>query len=1512
MEQPIPLISVGKDGKFQVEKAALDILKKINGKIGVVTVAGLYRTGKSYILNRLLNRQSGFEIGSTVNSQTKGIYIWGTPIDVKHNGENMKVILVDTEGIGSVEKDETHDSQIFALSILLSSYFVYNSFGVIDENALDKLSFITQLSHHIQAKSGDRSEIFPSFLWLLRDFTLELVDFNGKPISSRQYLENALSPVQDKSGNDRNKTKNEIRKTIAQFFRDRDCVTLVRPTVNEKDLRHIDKLPYKELRPEFQKEVEELRKKVLESVEFKTIMGRKLNGEEFGIMCKSYVDAINKGAVPDLKSAWENIGMIENPRAVEEAFKQYLATMKASMDKAGLPMPNESLEALHRSADDEALLNFQAHKIGDSVESYIKELKKRNYEEFLKYQSANQEKAVQACRAIFEKLSQSVEEKVTKASYKDVTDLLHDLDALQTSYTNTAKQQKITLTSAQAEFCNLAPRFWNSALTRTTKYLLREQEQKFTKLQTQLTELQKTYDQVRTDKEAALVEKVRLESQKVMLEKEVSTLNASIKDLQQKLSQLASEKSSLEADIKKGAAERAALEKRAQEEKEAHATTLKDLKKQSKAEKETLAASHDQTRKDLEARIAKLSAEKDDYKTQIGKLEAEKEAVQRAMQDRVAKTEQERETGEKRHRKERESLGMDLNKEKRERETLAAEYKSAKEKLTGELEKISRDKESAEKMVAELRSEIKTQKKEASSNAEKLQSKVEELQKKLDAETEARRKDIEEKESASKKVASLSNSMKKDTTELRNKLDMEEEAKKKLREEMDTTVKTLEAKHKGVEKELKDLRKKLEESEAEIKKVREEKDEVTENLAAKTKEAKKLQKELTAEKSQFSEITTKQAESEKAKKELEKSTRDYESKLETLKEENGELKKRIDTLSERLDQLSGELKTEKSRKLVSGTLKSNTNNNNNNNKNNKKQKTPRPPKVPRPENKVPENKISRKDTGRTKQRVAVLFGYLGTGYYGLQWDDKGQFPTIEKDLEEAIFKMGGILETNHGNLDRVQWARGSRTDKGVHALGNVISLFMELAPDAFNGDKLGLKIADQINQYLPPAIRVFSVIRVTRKFSPREQCAIRTYNLIWPRKYIDESTYNLEALGQLMKQYEGHHDFHNFTRAQHCYRPVPPPIVISSTSTPNPTPDASATLPTDSSPSTATTTLNPTPATSTPSTTPTESSSSTSDSSATPAELQDEKKYDESDDDEVGDDLGGEAGRDKPAQKQSKPRGQKAPAKREDQITYYVHHNSYSRRMLYVGPETSFQLGGEEWIPFKFVGESFAYNQIRKMLGFILHISHHHVPAESLPMALKSPFKINVPMTPGQSLYLLGGTYLDRHYHLIDMFDFLPEGELASGEKFDRNSKSLRWHHLLETSSTSTALGAIVLQRMKDFRDNVLHPHIYSLYQSSNFFQEFLDGIKQERFTIPDFPQAQALFEVWEKQEKERKEKKRQRNAEREEALLQTLGVESKIAKKDTKEDIKEDIKKEIEVKSEEKEIKREETAAST
>ncbi len=40
-------------------------------------------------------------------------------------------------------------------------------------------------------------------------------------------------------------------------------------------------------------------------------------------------------------------------------------------------------------------------------------------------------------------------------------------------------------------------------------------------------------------------------------------------------------------------------------------------------------------------------------------------------------------------------------------------------------------------------------------------------------------------------------------------------------------------------------------------------------------------------------------------------------------------------------------------------------------------------------------------------------------------------PAIEDELEQAIYKAGGIIESNFGNLSKISWARSSRTDKGV-------------------------------------------------------------------------------------------------------------------------------------------------------------------------------------------------------------------------------------------------------------------------------------------------------------------------------------------------------------------------------------------------------------------------------------------------------------------------------------------------
>ena len=48
-----------------------------------------------------------------------------------------------------------YSTQIFSLAVLLSSLFVYNQMGGIDEAALDRLSLVTEMTKHIRVKSGD-------------------------------------------------------------------------------------------------------------------------------------------------------------------------------------------------------------------------------------------------------------------------------------------------------------------------------------------------------------------------------------------------------------------------------------------------------------------------------------------------------------------------------------------------------------------------------------------------------------------------------------------------------------------------------------------------------------------------------------------------------------------------------------------------------------------------------------------------------------------------------------------------------------------------------------------------------------------------------------------------------------------------------------------------------------------------------------------------------------------------------------------------------------------------------------------------------------------------------------------------------------------------------------------------------------------------------------------------------------------------------------------------------------
>jgi hypothetical protein len=131
--------------------------------------------------------------------------------------------------------DQTYDAKIFMLSMVLSSLFVYNSMGSIDEPSLERLSLVINLMNKDgDAGGGGSADIAPQLLWLIRDCSLATVDGKGREITPDQYLEMNLDPAAKGTGFDLGKDKQRTRKAVTGFFtgEKRGCYTLPCPSMD--------------------------------------------------------------------------------------------------------------------------------------------------------------------------------------------------------------------------------------------------------------------------------------------------------------------------------------------------------------------------------------------------------------------------------------------------------------------------------------------------------------------------------------------------------------------------------------------------------------------------------------------------------------------------------------------------------------------------------------------------------------------------------------------------------------------------------------------------------------------------------------------------------------------------------------------------------------------------------------------------------------------------------------------------------------------------------------------------------------------------------------------------------------------------------------------------------------------------------------------------------------------------------------------------------------------------------
>ena len=117
---------------------ALKLLETIRKPLAVLAIAGPTRSGKSYILSRILGDPKAFELGHTTRAHTKGIWMSTSVLECSE----YCILLLDTEGIDAVNDQATNDAKILVSTLLLCSYFIYNSLGVPRNNDLDKMRLV--------------------------------------------------------------------------------------------------------------------------------------------------------------------------------------------------------------------------------------------------------------------------------------------------------------------------------------------------------------------------------------------------------------------------------------------------------------------------------------------------------------------------------------------------------------------------------------------------------------------------------------------------------------------------------------------------------------------------------------------------------------------------------------------------------------------------------------------------------------------------------------------------------------------------------------------------------------------------------------------------------------------------------------------------------------------------------------------------------------------------------------------------------------------------------------------------------------------------------------------------------------------------------------------------------------------------------------------------------------------------------------------------------------------------
>uniref|UniRef100_A0A8R1XZ02 GB1/RHD3-type G domain-containing protein n=1 Tax=Onchocerca volvulus TaxID=6282 RepID=A0A8R1XZ02_ONCVO len=405
---PVQVIeTLDEQHQFRLDEGALEKVllspDVIDKKVSVISVAGAFRKGKSFLLNfflRYLNaseeeRRSGdwIYVGDCLDGfswrggserETSGILVWSRPFIMRNrDGEDTAIILMDTQGAFDSQSTVKDCATIFALSTMISSLQIYNLSQNVQEDDLQHLQLFTEYGR--LALENTSAKPFQSLLFLVRDWSFPYEAEYGFQGGER-LLERRLQ-VSEKQ----HLELQQLRRHIRSCFEQISCFLMPHPGLRVST-SPVFRGQISDIENEFQQQLRSFIPRLLDcnNLVLKQINGRKITCRELVEYFRAYMAIFQGEDLPEPKSMLMATAEANNLAAVSTSKAHYVRRMEDICGGDAPYMSSADLAAEHERCYKEAIKLFKAtRKMGGAEfsEKFLERLDidiEEQYESFIK------------------------------------------------------------------------------------------------------------------------------------------------------------------------------------------------------------------------------------------------------------------------------------------------------------------------------------------------------------------------------------------------------------------------------------------------------------------------------------------------------------------------------------------------------------------------------------------------------------------------------------------------------------------------------------------------------------------------------------------------------------------------------------------------------------------------------------------------------------------------------------------------------------------------------------------------------------------------------------------------------------------------------------------------------------------------------------------------------------------------------------------------------------------------